>query len=114
MFKKIKNYPVDLPFPLVNFKEINNGKLNEVLDVRIHTISIPQEDVEDTDKWLFPLFKRVESIFLPKMGKIWTEKVALTAPLIREIRGDYKDKKLLVTLIAVDATPIIKREGIND
>ena len=94
--------------------EINNGKSQEVLDVRISTFKIPVEDMDEPHKWMFPLFHIIEKAFEVKMGSPCMDRVALTTPLIREIRGDYKSKSMMVTVIAVDVTPIIKAEGIYD
>ena len=112
--KKIEMLPAVVPYPVDVAQKIKDGKVEEVLDVRIHTVAIPAEDFDQPDKWMFPLFKRIESLFEPKLGSACMNKVALTAPLIREIRGDYKSKKLMVTVIAVDVTPVIKAESIYD
>ena len=60
------------------------------------------------------LFNKIEKAFEAKMGNPCMDRVALTTPLIREIRGDYKSKSMMVTVIAVDVTPVIKAEGIYD
>ena len=114
MFKKVNNFHEDLPFPPVKLKEINNGNSKEVLDVTIHTVAIAPEDHKDVDGWLFPLFKKIEKVFVNRHGRYWPERVAMTSPIIREIRGDYKDKKLMVTIITVDVSPVIKAEGLYD
>ena len=115
MSKLYKDFPLALPLPPVNLNnEINNGKSQEVLDVRISTFKIPVEDMDDPHKWMFPMFKKIEKAFETKMGNPCMDRVALTTPLIREIRGDYKSKSMMVTVIAVDVTPVIKAEGIYD
>ena len=115
MSKLYKDFPLALPLPPVDLNnEITNGKSQEVLDVRISTFKIPVEDMDEPHKWMFPLFNKIEKAFKVKMGSRCMDRVALTTPLIREIRGDFKSKSMMVTVIAVDVTPIIKAEGIYD
>ena len=115
MSKIYKDFPLALALPPANLNnEITNGKSQEVLDVRISTFKIPVEDMDEPHKWMFPLFNKIEKAFEVKMGSPCMDRVALTTPLIREIRGDYKSKSMMVTVIAVDVTPIIKAEGIYD
>ena len=64
--------------------------------------------------WMPQLFKKIEKAFAPKLGNDSQNKLALTLPLIREIRGDYKSKKMMISVIAVDVTPIIKAEAVYD
>ena len=69
MSKLYKDFPLALPLPPVNLNnEINNGKSQEVLEVRISTFKIPVEDMDEPHKWMFPLFNKIEKAFEVKMG----------------------------------------------
>ena len=111
---KVKNLPVVTPFPADISEEIKNGKQEERLDVNIQTIAVPEEILSEPDMWMPQLFKKIEKAFAPKLGNDSQNKLALTLPLIREIRGDYKSKKMMISVIAVDVTPIIKAEAVYD
>jgi len=111
---KVKNLPVVTPFPADISEEIKNGKQEETLDVNIQTVAVPKSIMSEPDMWMPQLFNKIEKAFAPKLGYENQNKLAITLPLIREIRGDYKDKKLMVTIIAVDVSPVIKAEGLYD
>ena len=55
---------------------------------------------------------QIEKAFAPNLGYDNQNKLALSLPLIREIRGDYKSKKMMISIIAVDVSPVIKEEVI--
>ena len=115
--KKIENkemLPMRVSTPIGITKDITNQKLEEVLDVRVETISIPKEFLPQPDLWMPKLFSKIETAFAPKLGCNSSYNLALTLPLIREIRGDYKTKQMLISVIAVDVTPVIKAEAIYD
>ena len=109
-----KLLPAVIPFPADISEEIKNGKQEEKLDVNIQTVAIPEEILSEPDMWMPQLFKKIEKAFAPKLGNDSQNKLALTLPLIREIRGDYKSKKMMISIIAVDVSPIIKEEAIYD
>ena len=64
--------------------------------------------------WMPQLFNKIEKAFAPKLGYENQNKLAITLPLIREIRGDYKSEKVMVSIIAVDVSPVIKEEAIYE
>ena len=109
-----KLLPAVIPFPADISEEIKNGKQEETLDVNIQTVAVPEEILSEPDMWMPQLFKKIEKAFATKLGNDSQNKLALTLPLIREIRGDYKSKKMMISIIAVDVSPIIKEEAIYD
>ena len=85
-----KLLPAVIPFPADISEEIKNGKQEEKLDVNIQTVAVPEEILSDPDMWMPQLLKKIEKAFAPNLGYDNQNKLALSLPLIREIRGDYK------------------------
>ncbi len=106
--------PMGNPSPIQIARDVYDGKSEEVLDVRVETVAIPKEALHEPEMWMPKLFEKIETAFAPKLGYDSSQKLALTLPLMREIRGDYKTKQMLISVIAVDVTPVIKAEAIYD
>ena len=112
--KERKLLPMGNPSPIQIARDVYDGKSEEVLDVRVETVAIPKEALHEPETWMPKLFEKIETAFVPKMGYDNSQNLALTLPLVREIRGDYKTKQMLISVIAVDVTPVIKAEAIYD
>ena len=106
--------PMGNPSPIQIARDVYDGKSEEVLDVRVETVAIPKAALQEPEMWMPKLFEKIETAFAPKMGYDNSQNLALTLPLVREIRGDYKTKQMLISVIAVDVTPVIKAEAIYD
>ena len=100
-----------MPLPADISDEIKSGNQKEKLDVNIQTVAVPKEIMSEPDMWMPQLFNKIEKAFAPKLGYENQNKLAVTLPLVREIRGDYKSEKLMVSIIAVDVSPVIKEEA---
>ena len=112
---KINKYlPTFMPLPVDISDEIKSGNQKEKLDVNIQTVAVPKEIMSEPDMWMPQLFNKIEKAFAPKLGYENQNKLAVTMPLVREIRGDYKSERLMVSIIAVDVSPVIKEEAIYD
>ena len=112
---KINKYlPTFVPLPADISDEIKSGNQKEKLDVNIQTVAVPKEIMSEPDMWMPQLFNKIEKAFAPKLGYENQNKLAVTMPLVREIRGDYKSERLMVSIIAVDVSPVIKEEAIYD
>ena len=112
---KINKYlPTFMPLPADISDEIKSGNQKEKLDVNIQTVAVPKEIMSEPDMWMPQLFNKIEKAFAPKLGYENQNKLAVTMPLVREIRGDYKSERLMVSIIAVDVSPVIKEEAIYE
>ena len=105
MFKKIL---------VANRGEIAVRIIRAWIELNIQTVAVPKAIMSEPDMWMPQLFNKIEKAFAPKLGYENQNKLAITLPLIREIRGDYKSEKVMVSIIAVDVSPVIKEEAIYE
>ena len=104
MTKNMINPPVLVPTAVrINEEKIEKGTLN----VEIKRLNLKKDDLNQPQRWIKKLFRKVENSFITKM-----EAIALTGPIVRPKTSDIHCEDFTVTVVAVDVSPVFVKEGL--
>ena len=76
-------------------------------NVEIKRLNLKKDDLNQPQRWIKKLFRKVENSFITKM-----EAIALTGPIIRPKTSDIDCEDFTVTVVAVDVSPVFVKEGL--